>query len=623
MQTKFEISLDADQYRKQLDSLIQETRQAAAKMADELNIGKNGTGQTTQTISVITKVSDKEDAEKLYRIVQALPKEKIIIVRADVSKTKEIQSLISSLPGGFKRIISSMLGSVGTLSVLTAGFAAGIKFARHFYEQWISGMREASEMSERNAASIAEAAAVNEKYRQSGEAALRELSELSNVEKMSIAQKTEAIALIAKLNKQYGDLGIRIDQVSGKITGLDRAMISKLQKNKDRRLREIDAQIKELSAARDQQDKIISKESAWSRVIQGGTEQTQEALQKREDFSKQIRELMIQRNEIRKTSVVQDYVNRQHAANANTAANTMQRAKELDKRKEQDKYDNTESRSEKIQLLKQRLQREQISLKKSQNAAEEAKIDYTVSSNPGDKIEAERKSVTAHAEIQTAKENIYSLERQIQKLEKEEAEANKQRAKQQQAEAKAVKQKIEGQQYELEYNRLIAAGEYDKAAALKLEHELKQQNLKLTEKEKQALLDNQKAQKALNLQLSSRDKAQDLKWQMMEKVGQGKEASEQRALRDAERTKGGKLTDSEIDATKKLHELSWNMQNMHDQQFGDLSIKTNALTARGGFQGAAVVPDSDKYNREISMTNKTMLGVLQRIENLFSQLNKF
>ena len=151
MQSKFEISLDADQYRKQLDSLIQETRQAAAKMADELNIGKKGTGPAAQTVSVITKVSDKEDAEKLAKIVQALPKEKTIIVRADISKTKEIQSLISSLPRGFKRVISSMLGSVGTLSVLTAGVAAVIKFARHFYEQWISGMKEASAMSEQNA----------------------------------------------------------------------------------------------------------------------------------------------------------------------------------------------------------------------------------------------------------------------------------------------------------------------------------------------------------------------------------------------------------------------------------------------------------------------------------------
>ena len=623
MQSKFEISLDADQYRKQLDSLIQETRQAAAKMADELNIGKKGTGPAAQTVSVITKVSDKEDAEKLAKIVQALPKEKTIIVRADVSKTKEIQSLISSLPRGFKRVISSMLGSVGTLSVLTAGVAAVIKIARHFYEQWISGMKEASEMSERNAASIAEAAAVNEKYRQSGEAALRELSELSNVEKMSIAQKTEAIALIAKLNKQYGDLGIRIDQISGKITGLDRTMISKLQKNKDRRLREIDAQIKELSAARDEQDKIISKESAWSRVIQGGTAQTREALLKREEFSKQIRDLMIQRNEARKNSVVQDYVNQQHTANANTAANTMQRANELNKRKEQDKIDDTESRSDKIQLLKQRLQREEVNLKKAQNAAEDAKADYKGSSNPGDQIEAERKSVTAQAEIQTAKENIYSLERQIQKLEKEEAEENKQRARQQQAETKAVKQKIEGQQYELEYNRLIAAGEFEKAAALKLENELKQQGLKLTEKEKQTLLDNQKAQKALNLQISNRDKAQDLKWRTMEKAGRSKEASEQRALRDAERTKGSKLTDKEIDATRRLHELTWELDNRRGPDFGDLSIKTNDLTQRGGFQGGAVAPDKDKYNAQIVAENKAMHTILERIESMVGEFGKF
>lgn len=103
----------------------------------------------------------------------------------------------------------------------------------------------------------------------------------------------------------------------------------------------------------------------------------------------------------------------------------------------------------------------------------------------------------------------------------------------------------------------------------------------------------------------------------------GREASEQRAIRDAEKTKGAKLTDSEIEATRKLHELSWNMQNMRDQQFGDLSTKINFLTARAGFQSAAAVPDSDKYNREILMTNKTMLNVLQSIETRCSQLNKF
>ena len=239
------------------------------------------------------------------------------------------------------------------------------------------------------------------------------------------------------------------------------------------------------------------------------------------------------------------------------------------KQLEQTRIQNTALEEEKKERDKQVKYRSADNEPGRMRYAEEAKADYNGSSNPDDQIEAERKSVTAHAEIQTAKENIYSLERQIQKLEKEEAEASKQRAWQQQAEASAVKQKIEGQQYELEYNRLILAGEYDKVAALK------------------------------------------------------KEAAEQRALRDAEKTKGDKLTGSEIELTRKLHDLSWNMQNLRDQQFGDLSIKTNSLTARGGFQGAAVVPDSDKYNREIAQTNKTMLNVLQRIETLCAQFGKF
>ena len=215
------------------------------------------------------------------------------------------------------------------------------------------------------------------------------------------------------------------------------------------------------------------------------------------------------------------------------------------------------------------------------------------------------------------------MDRQIQKLEKEEAEASKQRARQQQAEAKAVKQKIERQQYELEYNRLIAAGEYDKAAALKQEYDLKQQNLKLTQAEKDAILAQQKAQKALNLQISNRDKAQDLQWRAMEKIGRGKEASEQRALWDAERTKGSKLTDSEIEATKKLHELTWQLDNRRGPDFGDLSIQTNDLTKRGGFRSGAVVPDADKYNRQIAEHNKSMHTILQRIESMVADFGKF
>ena len=182
---------------------------------------------------------------------------------------------------------------------------------------------------------------------------------------------------------------------------------------------------------------------------------------------------------------------------------------------------------------------------------------------------------------------------------------------------------LEQSKFEMEYNRLIAAGEYDKAAALKQEYNLKQQNLKLTEAEKKAILDQQKAQKALALQVSNRDKAQDLKWRAMEKAGKGKEASEQRALWDAEQRKGGKLTDSEIAATKKLHELTWQFDNRRGPDFGDLSIRTNNLTQRGGFQGGAVVPDKDKYNQQIVAENKAIHAILERIDSTVNELGKF
>ena len=110
---------------------------------------------------------------------------------------------------------------------------------------------------------------------------------------------------------------------------------------------------------------------------------------------------------------------------------------------------------------------------------------------------------------------------------------------------------------------------------------------------------------------------------MMEKGGQGKETGEQRVLRKAEQVKGSKLTDDERDMTLKFHNLTMDRYHMRDQQFGDLSIKTNELTSRGGFQTGAVAPDADKYNRIIADNGKAMLSVVQRIETACRQFGNF
>lgn len=128
---------------------------------------------------------------------------------------------------------------------------------------------------------------------------------------------------------------------------------------------------------------------------------------------------------------------------------------------------------------------------------------------------------------------------------------------------------------------------------------------------------------AQNLLRSQRTQAYDLFGQAMEHAGRGKEFTEQKAIREAREVKGRDLTDSETALVKKLSELSWGLANRRETQYGDMSIMSNNLTSRGGFQGGAKVPDSEKYNREIANTNKTMLQVLQRIEAINREMGVF
>ncbi|MBR1952078.1 MAG: hypothetical protein IKA32_05850, partial [Lentisphaeria bacterium] len=111
--------------------------------------------------------------------------------------------------------------------------------------------------------------------------------------------------------------------------------------------------------------------------------------------------------------------------------------------------------------------------------------------------------------------------------------------------------------------------------------------------------------------------------QAMGQAGFGERFAQEKALRDARNLKGSDLSDSERSSVLKLAELSFGLSQRRETSFGDLSIKTNALTSRGGFQGGAVVPDTDRYNREIAQTSRTLLVTLQRIETLCKDMGTF
>ena len=130
------------------------------------------------------------------------------------------------------------------------------------------------------------------------------------------------------------------------------------------------------------------------------------------------------------------------------------------------------------------------------------------------------------------------------------------------------------------------------------------------------------AEKSDTLRSNIRDKAQDLKWQAMERSGQDKAAAEERALRDAERTKGGRLTGEEAAQVRKLSELTWNMNDQQAPQFGDLAVQTNSLTSRGGFSGGAVTADSEKIAREACNYNKRQAETADKIMRFLEDMER-
>ena len=88
----------------------------------------------------------------------------------------------------------------------------------------------------------------------------------------------------------------------------------------------------------------------------------------------------------------------------------------------------------------------------------------------------------------------------------------------------------------------------------------------------------------------------------------------EQALKDARAAKGADLTDAESEAVRKIAKLTYSMNSRRENDPGDLSIKTNSLTARGGFQGGAVAPDLERYNRITAENSRQTLARMRTLE---------
>lgn len=188
--------------------------------------------------------------------------------------------------------------------------------------------------------------------------------------------------------------------------------------------------------------------------------------------------------------------------------------------------------------------------------------------------------------------------------------------------------KRKSEQLELE-NKIAQAeldGDLERADNLRLINELKQMGINITEEELEKdkerykeLVKQRDLQKQLNLEKSFKDKGDSLLTQAMKQTGFAKEAAYLEAIRNAEKTKGAKLTDEEIEKVKRMTDLQFRLNDLGKLNIDDMSIKTNELTARGGFASGALFTDKETINEQIknyaAEQTKLLNDIKQEIKN--------
>ena len=526
----------------------------------------------------------------------------------------QLRGELNNTQGGVKKLVSTFLAGGGAFGIIAAGAASVVKIVQTLYDNWRSRLKENAELHQRNSESIREAAEANEAVRQKSDGYLNSLAALAKQEKLSNADKIEARKLIDELARSYGELGIRIDEASGHLVGFDAAMAKKGERDKAARLAELQTELRQNEAEAKKQREIRDTAGipVWfgGNTRLGGEAETKEAGKALDELGKRAAEIRRKMAELRRTDPTADVRRKQQAE---IAALKKQLSDLSDKSDLSDASDiaglKPDEAAAKLRKLVAGHREKKIAPLVQQESA--GKTAVTTAKTDVDRAEAQKNLLKTQIELKRELEQVHAWEKQIAQIKLQQS--------------RAAEKMAEAAKFEAEYNELLLKGELDKAAALKLEKELKEQNLKLTEKEKQALLEQRRAAGAVNLRQGLRDQAKTLLGEAMTQAGRGREWTERKALDDATARKGSALTDAESAMVRRLSRLSASLSDAKDLAAagrGDLEIKTNSLTARGGFASGGRAADPDRYNRQIVELSRTSGDLVRRINDLLQEVLK-
>lgn len=577
MPTELKITCDASEYNRTLDDVVQRARKTSATLQQTGDAGTKTAGGLKKGFADL---------------------------RAELNNTA----------GGAKKLISSLLVGGGAIGIILAGIASVGKLIALAFEAAERKIKESADLADRSAASVREAAAANAELRSATDGYAKRLGELASSEKLSNAQKVEARKLVRELTAAYGDLGIQLDETTGRITGVDEAIAKKMTIDRNRQISELTAELKFIEA-NDRQQRELRDTSGVATGIGDwriGGEETIKAAQAKldENAAKKI-EIRRKLAELRRSDPGKDYLEAQKAAasdTARTAAEARDEARHQQWRADMDAAfesatSNAGKRNNRLEILKveeQRLAKLQEAYAKAQAVRQKAAAGSAAA------LKAAAAEFAAEQQMIPAEQTIAEIKRQIAGLDK--------------VRALTVSEAANAGRKELEVNLLIARGEFEKADALRLQQQLKEKGIKLSEEEAAKVKASQQEIAAGNLKLKLAEQARSLRGKSMEQAGRGREFAEEEALRRAAEVKRGKLTEAEAANVKKIAALAWEMDHRDTGRRADLTIRSNSLTERGGFAGGVRMPPVDQVNREIRNYNQQQVQRLAAIESMLHKL---
>lgn len=600
MPTVCKITLDAAEYKKELNDVVARSKAAQTELSKSSMPGTQG-AQTVEikaesdvpsvaqeAKNVLDGISDKTvnvtvetDRQTLDYIPPSLRKTERGAQAAGkatdqlgqkISKAGGIMSAFGSQAGGKFSGLGQVIGSLGSpITLITTAVGALTAVTMDFLRKGISGAQEAADAAQKNAEAIRESAAAAEQQRQKNEANWKSLKSLKDsldilsvTEKASNAQKTEAVRLIGLLSKSYGDLGISIDEATGRMQGFDKAYAAALEKDRQNRLNAMKGEYKELESEIARNNEIIG--GFWS--SKNDVANAQGNIQ---NATKRMAELAPQIHALEKSNPGKDYTTAAKSAELDRKQNTFDSA--------YDQLKNEEQQLKYQQLINEGRIKEANALKLINDAKKQ-----------GMELEKSDAEWIAERQGKVRMDSYYENEMDSLATKKREQE-------------------------------LINAGLDEEAEKLRIIMELEKQGAEVSDDKVDKIMRERRELKSLQLAGSLKEQAYGLQNQAMHKVGLGKEADEQKALRDAEKQKGAKLDENETALVKSIADLTYKMGHETLPQLGDLSIKTNSLTSRGGFASGAVMPDKDAVNKAVARFNQTQCQLLENIKGLIGKLN--